>query len=481
MNTQRRLAFRAVLVCVVMATGLAGCTSGPNYQRPILDLPGDYADAPSQNSSGGAVAANWWALYGDATLNELVTAALKNNTDMLKAMAQIDEAEAALSEVSANVFPQIDLGASSSKSRSSTLNAQRLPAGTPVVAKANRLALSTSFELDFWGKLRRSSEAARAQALGTHYGKDVTALTLASIVTQSYFSLRSLDAQIAVTRETLASREESLSVAKNRSAAGLASDLDLNQAEGVRADAAVQLRDLQRQRTLVEHQLGNLSGKPGLKILAGDLMNLPTPALPPVGLPSALIERRPDVQLAEQRLVSANAQIGVAKAAQLPAFSLTGNYGGQSEALSNLLMDGARIWSLGLAATMPILDSGKYAARTQQAEARQRQSLADYQKTVETAFREVSDALANVQQTSASAADLKAKADAARNALRLSRLRYEAGYSGYLEVLDAQRTANSAEQALVQNRAQQLAYSVDLMKALGGGWSPEGARQAAQR
>ncbi|CAG0994460.1 partial Outer membrane protein OprJ, partial [Methylophilaceae bacterium] len=344
----------------------------------------------------------------------------------------------------------------------------------------NRLALSTSFELDFWGRLRRASEAARAQALGTRYGRDVTALTLAGVTAQSYFSLRSLDAQIAVTGETLASREESLSVAKNRAAGGLASDLDLNQAEGARADASVQLRDLQRQRALVEHQLGNLSGKPGLTILAGNLMNLPTPALPPVGLPSALIERRPDVQVAEQRLVSANAQIGVAKAAQLPAFSLTGNYGGQSEALSDLLKDGARIWSLGLAATMPILDSGKYAARTRQAEARQHQALADYQKTVETAFREVADALTNVQYISASAADLKIRADAARNTLRLSRLRYDAGYSGYLEVLDAQRTANLAEQALVQNRALQLVYSVDLMKALGGGWSPAAAEPVAR-
>lgn len=480
MSMQHRLAFQAALVCVAVSTGLAGCTSGPNYQRPALDLPGEYADAPSQNSSGSAVAANWWTLYGDATLNGLVAAALKNNTDMLKAMAQIDEAEAALSEVSANLFPQIDLGASGSKSRSSTLNAQRLPSGTPIVAKSSRLALSTAFELDFWGRLRRASEAARAQALGTRYGKDVTALTLAGVTTQSYFGLRSLDAQIAVTKETLAAREESLEVVKNRAAGGLASDLELNQAEGARADASVQLRDLQRQRTLLEHQLGNLSGKPGLKILHGDLLNLPTPALPPVGLPSALLERRPDVQLAEQRLVAANAQIGVARAAQLPAFSLTGNYGGQSEALGNLLMDGARIWSIGLAATLPVLDSGKYAARTQQAEARQRQSLADYRKTIETAFREVADALTNVQLTSASAADLKIKADAARNALRLSRLRYEAGYSGYLEVLDAQRTANLAEQALLQNRALQLVYSVDLMKALGGGWSSADAEPVAQ-
>lgn len=482
MNMQCVQAFRAVLACVVACTGLAGCTSGPNYQRPVLDLPVEFADAPaSESSSQHAVAAGWWSLYGDATLNELIVSALKNNTDMLKAIAQIEEAEAALSEVSANLLPQIDLGASGSKSRSSTLNAQQLQPGTPVITKSNRLALSTSFELDFWGKLRRSSEAARAQALGTRYGKDVVALTLAGIVTQSYFGLRSLDAQIAVTKETLASRVESLDVVKNRSAGGLASDLELNQAEGARADVAVQMRDLQRQRTLVEHQLGNLSGNPGLKILAGDLMSLPAPALPPVGLPSALIERRPDVQQAEQKLISANAQIGFAKAAQLPAFSLTGNYGGQSEALSNLLMDGARIWSLGLAATLPILDSGKYAARTRQAEARQQQSLADYRKAVETAFREVADALTNVQQTRVSAADLGIKADAARNALRLSRLRYESGYSGYLEVLDAMRTANLAEQALVQNRALQLTYSVDLMKALGGGWSPDGTEPAAQR
>jgi multidrug efflux system outer membrane protein len=179
------------------------------------------------------------------------------------------------------------------------------------------------------------------------------------------------------------------------------------------------------------------------------------------------------VRQAEQNLISANAQIGVAKAAQLPTFSLTGSYGGQSEALSNLLVSGGRIWSLGIGALMPIIDSGRYAARTAQAEARQRQSVASYQKSLETAYREVADALTNVQQTTETEADLQASVDAARNSLRLSRLRYEAGYSGFLDVLDAQRTANSAELALVRNRQSRLAYSVDLMKALGGGWSPE--------
>jgi multidrug efflux system outer membrane protein len=458
-----------------MAMMLGGCAVGPDYTRPAIDLPSAYPEttqADKSNAEEGAVSAQWWTLYNDATLNELVSAALKNNVDLRKAIAQIDEAEAVLSDVGASLFPEIDLGASQTKSRSSTLTAQPLPPGTPVITRSNRITLSTAFELDFWGKLRRASEAARAQALGSRYARDVTALTLAGATTQAYFVLRSLDAQASVTRETLVSREESLKVVRSRAGGGLASELEVNQAEAARADAAVQLRDLERQRALVEHQLGNLTGKLDLRIAAGDLMGLPAPALPPVGLPSSLLERRPDVQLAEQVLVSANAQIGVAKAALFPTFSLTGNYGGQSENLSNLYKGNARIWTYGPSVSLPIFDAGKYSARTRQAEARQRQSLASYQKSVETAFREVADALTNVQQTMASVADVQARVDAARNALRLSRLRYEAGYSGFLDVLDAQRTANSAELALVQYRQLQLSYSVDLMKALGGGWSP---------
>ncbi len=484
MSMQRLLPWRTALAELVMVMMLAGCAVGPDYRRPELDLPSAYSETPQidkAKAEEGAVIAKWWTLYGDAALNELVSAALKNNADIRKAIAQIDEAEALLSEANASFFPEIDLGASGTKSRSSTLTAQPLPPGTPVISRTNKITLSTAFELDFWGKLRRASEAARAEALGTRYAKDVTVLTLAGTTTQAYFTLRSLDAQIAVTQETLASREESLNLVKNRARGGLATELEVNQAQGARADAAVQLRDLERQRALVQHQLGNLTGKLDLRIAPGDLMTLPTPAVPPVGLPSSLLERRPDVQQAEQALVSANARIGVAKAALFPTFSLTGSYGGQSENLSNLFKGDARIWSYGPSVTFPIFDAGKYAARTRQAEARQRQSLADYQKTVETAFREVADALTNVQQTTASVADVQAKVDAARNALRLSRLRYEAGYAGYLDVLDAQRTANSAEQALVLHRQSQLSYSVDLMKALGGGWSPAEISSSARQ
>lgn len=455
---------------------LAGCTVGPDYVRPNIELPAAYPeiavpDATATPNDLSALTTQWWTLYNDAALTDLVNATLTHNTDLVKASAQIEEAEAVLAETSSARLPEIDLGASSTRSKSSTLNAQPLFSGTPVISNSNRLALSASFELDFWGKIRRATEASRALLLSSHYAKQVTALTLAGTAVQSYFTLRALDAQIALTEQILNSRDEALSVVKSRARGGLASDLDISQAEGARADASIQLHELRRQRALIEHQLGLLTGNLALKIAADTHVTLPAPALPPVGLPSTLLEHRPDVQAAEQNLIAANADIGFARAAQFPTFSLTGSFGGQSQALSDITKAGARIWSLGLNATLPIIDAGKYSARTHQAEARQRQAEATYRKTVETAFKDVADALTNVEQTTAITTDLQTKADAARNALHLSRLRYEAGYSAYLEVLDAQRTANAAELSLVQNQQAQLAYSVDLIKALGGGWS----------
>jgi outer membrane protein, multidrug efflux system len=482
MSEQKGLSLPTALAAMAMA--LTACTIGPDYRRPQIDLPSAYPQASQSdtaNAEQNAVAAQWWSLYGDTTLNELVTRALTNNADLRMALAQIDEAEAILAETGSNLLPEIDLDASNTKARTSSLTAQPLPPGTPLLTRSSRITLSTAFELDLWGKLRRASQSARAEVLSTRYARAVTALSLAGTTTRGYFALRALDAQIAVTRETLATREESLKVVKNRASGGLASDLDVYQAQGARADAALQLTELQRQRALVEHQLGSLTGNLNLKIAAGDVMGLPLPALPAAGLPASLLQRRPDVQQAEQDLIAANARIGVAKAALLPTFTLTGSYGGHSAASKNLYEDGARIWSAGPSVHLPIFDAGKYRARTRQAEARQRLSAAAYQKAVETAFREVADALVNLEQTSAAVTDTQAKVDAARNALRLSRLRYETGYSGYLDVLDAQRSANAAELALVQNHQALLGYSVDLMKALGGGWSPSNASAEEQR
>jgi multidrug efflux system outer membrane protein len=265
---------------------------------------------------------------------------------------------------------------------------------------------------------------------------------------------------------------DSVDIARRRSEAGVVSDLDVNQAEANRAQLAAQIKDLRRLRAATVHQLGVLTGVLDLNVGAGDLRQLPTPPLPPAGLPSTLIERRPDVREAEATLVAANAQIGVARAAQFPTFSITGALGVQSAQLSNLFSSGAGIWSIGLGVVGPIVDSGRYAARTEQAAARARQAAAVYERTVQAAFREVADALSNVRLAADTEQDLRDRVEQARSALHLSTLRYESGYSAYLEVLDAQRTLNDAQLALVRNRQSFLGFTVDFMNALGGGWAP---------
>ncbi len=467
----------AIALCAAL---LGGCAAvGPDYRRPDVDLPGAYADAPAGAGSAAAVGAEWWNLYGDERLDQLVADALARNADMRIAVARIEEADANLREAGAAFLPEVDLGAAPNRSRISNRTATPIPATVPLVRNDIRLSLGTSFEIDFWGKLRRALEATRALALGSRYAREVVTLSLAGLTTQAYLSLRSLDAQTAIVRNTLASREQTLSMVRQRAQGGVASDLDLNQAELSRADAAAQLKELERQRALVLHQLATLTGRLDLALPAGELLGLPLPPLPPAGLPSALLERRPDIRQAEQQLVASNAQIGIARAAMFPTISLTSYYGGQSAALSSLLSSGGRIWSLGFGMALPVFDAGRYGARVQAAEARQKQAVAAYQKSVETAFREVADALVSARQTAAAEADQQARVQAARNALRLARLRYEAGYSAFLEVLDAQRTANDAELAFVRNRQARLAASVDLMKALGGGWSANAAPLAS--
>jgi len=346
-----------------------------------------------------------------------------------------------------------------------------VPPGIAVVRPNYQLLASTSYEIDFWGRISRLNEAAQAALLASEFSRDTVGLTLAGAVAQSYFALRSLDAQIAVLDSSIKVRRDSLDIARARLEAGLASELDVYQAQGALSDALVQRRDAARTRALVEHQLGSLTGQLDLALPAGRLFTLPLAPMPPAGLPSALLERRPDIRQAEETLVAANAQIGVARAALFPTVSLTASGGVQSAKIADLVGGpGAVIWSLGFGLTQPIFDAGRRSARVDQARARREQALAGYQKAIETGFREVSDALVNVQQSAASEAELEARMQAARNALDLSTARYQAGYSPYLEVLDAQRTANDAELAYVRNRQARLAFSVDLMKALGGGW-----------
>lgn len=475
-TTMNRTTMRAIAAAVALA--MAGCAVGPDYKRPGTVLPDAYsAGVPTDiQPAAAAIPNDWWKLYDDPTLDQLVTAALNNNPNVRLAIAQIEEARGVLRETNAALFPEVGLNGAGSRARIGSAGGSAgggssfAGSGSPRLVNIYQLSAGVSYELDLWGKLRRASEAAAAQLAQTQYAKEVTTLSLASTTAQSYFGLRSLDAQIEVTQNTLKAVGESLDIAKKRLDAGYSSALDYSQAETLRAQTAVQLRELRRQRIVQEHQLGRLTSQPNLQIPAGALGDVPVPILPPPGLPSTLLERRPDVAASEQQVVAANANIGVAKAGLFPTFSLTGAYGGQSFDFSDLLKAPFRFWSIGLGISQPIFAAGKYMARVDQARARTDQQVASYQDTVEQAFQEVADALTNVSETNATESEIETQVNAAKRTLKLSRQRYQQGYAPYLDVLDATRTANAASILLVQNRASRLNYTVDLVKALGGGW-----------
>lgn len=473
---------RLTLLALAMPLALAGCALGPDYQRPDarVALPESYANAAaaSDPTTAPAVDSRWWTLFGDAQLTALVDQALASSPDALTAAARIEEADAVLRQVDAALLPQIDANAGVSRSRTILPNAVE-PTG--LLRNTNKIGLSTSFELDVWGRLRRASEAARAQALGTRYASETVSLSLAASVTQAYLNLRAIDAQLLVNRDSVSSQARSTQLARVRFDSGYASQLDVQQAEGALATYTAAQVQLEKSRALAESLLGLLVGQPGLKVGAGDLRSLPVPPTPPAGLPSSLLEARPDVRKAETDLIAANAKIGVAKAALFPSITLTGSFGRESRDLSDLFSPAAAVWSIGAGLTQPIFEGGRLRAQVEQVSAQQKQSLEAYRKSVQTAFREVNDALITVRQNGDSEVALGQAMQAAKRSLQLAQARYDSGYSPYLEVLTAQRTSNDATLAWVQNRQARLSSSVDLFKALGGGWKDGNAPQAAAR
>lgn len=459
------------LTPLAFALALAGCAVGPDYQRPAAPLPASYDD-PGATATASAVEARWWTLFNDATLNDLVDRALAGNADLRQAVARVEQASAAAREAGAAFLPEIDGGANLSDSRASTRTATYSPT-MPRLRDTRSAALSTSYEIDVWGRVRRNNEAARANLLASSYGRDAVRLSVAGLVAANYLALRAYDAELAVTAETLQSRNASLDLVRRRVAAGLVSPLDALQAESALAAAEAQQADLRRGRALAEHQLALLTGQPELKIAAGDLRQLPLPPLPPAGLPASLVEGRPDIRQAEQALVAANAGIGLAKAGYYPKFTLTGSVGSESKTLSDLFTAGAGTWSLGLGLLMPLLDFGRTSARVDQAKAVNEQSLIAWQNALQTAYKEVRDALVTLRENGEAEAARTRSVAAAEQALDIAGKRYAAGYAGYLDLLDAQRTTNDARLALITTRQARLAAAVDLFKALGGGWKAE--------
>jgi multidrug efflux system outer membrane protein len=443
----------------VAAALLSGCQSiWPDYLRPKVAVPAQYSETADQatdktkTETNSEVSNTWWTLYQDQVLNDLVAKALVNNTDIKLAAARIEEADAVMREVGAN----------------------------PVSANPRNnynVQLGTSFEIDFWGKFRRAKESARAQALSSRYAKDTVALSLSGLVASNYLVLRSVESQIAVTQDNLKSRDDSLALTKRRLEGGVASALDVHQAEVASANLSAQLAELTRLRAITLHQLAVLTGTLDLNVAAADIKTLPIPPTPPAGLPSSLLEARPDVRQAEEQMIAANANIAVAKAALYPSISLTASLGGESLELGDILKSAARIWTGGLSLNLPIFDSGRLNSKVDQASAKQKQALASYEAAVQNAFREVNDALINLRQYSEREAALNRSQEAAKKALDVSENRYQSGYSAYLDVLDAQRVYNDAALAFIQSRQARLVATVDLFKALGGGWKADASGQ----
>ena len=461
---------KTLLVCLSLS--LVSCkTVGSDYKRTEINLPATYGEADSAASASNNALKEWWLQYQDPKLNELVALSLKNNTNIALAVARIDEADANMREVGASLYPQVDLSAGATRSKVTELGA--FPTFGGAVRNNFNFALSTSYEIDFWGKIKRAKQSAVANALATRAGKDTVELSLIGLVSSNYLQLRGLEAQIAVTKNNQTSRKVALSLNQRRLAGGVASSLEVSQAEVAVSNLDAQLIELTRLRALSLHQLAVLTGQLDLTLAEGDLRTLAVPPTPPAGLPSKLLENRPDIREAEQNLIAQNAKIGVAKAAMYPSISLTGSLGAESVDLGDILKAGARIWSFGLGLDLPIFDSGRRQSRVEQADARQKQALAQYQTAIQNAFREVNDALITRRLNAEREQAYMRSETSAKQALTVAENRYKSGYSAYLEVLDAQRVHNDASLAVVQAKQATFLATVELFKALGGNWKAE--------
>ena len=470
------------IVAFTAAVILAGCTTlGPDYKRPDIETPEQWP-VPGATEP---VSSQWWKSYGDAVLERMVDETLIHNLDLRQAVARVAEARAQLGVSRADQYPGVSAGADASRNRASQESVLGVPPGTDPTFSDYAASVNVSYEIDFWGKYRRATEAARAELLSAQHNRDVVRLTLIGDVVKGYFNLRALDAQVEVTKRTISSRLASTALQRLRFQSGVASELDLRQVEAQAAQAQALLPSLERQVAAQENALSVLIGRSPRTIVeqpvergnAIDALSVP-PAIP-AGLPSDLLEKRPDLRQAEQALVAANARIGQAKAAYYPSISLTGLFGGESESLGDLFKSSARVWQFSASAAQTVFDAGRTASRVEAAQAREQQALAQYQSAIQNAFRETLDALVAQRKAQETLEAEQSRVEALKIALRLAQLRYDNGVSSLLDVLDAERGLLDAELNRLEAQRAQLAATADLFKALGGGWDPSQGEQTA--
>ncbi|HEV7613356.1 MAG TPA: efflux transporter outer membrane subunit [Steroidobacteraceae bacterium] len=469
----RRNRAPAAVVTAAATLVAAGCAVGPDYRRPDTNTPAVYRFEPDA-ASDSVADAGWWQVYQDPILQALIRECLANNFDVRIAAARVDQARAVLGSTRLQQVPQIAVTASGLRQRASSYE---LPPGIPAINNVFTLEGSLSYEIDFWGKYRRATEAARAQLLKSTYAKqDVMAALVTSVVTD-YFTLQSLDEQLVITHRTLETRQKFVDLTQAQHDRGTVSDLDVATAQAQLAIAQANLPDLLRRIGQTEDQLSVLLGHNPARIVRAAGRALPP--VPAAGLPSILLERRPDLREAEESLIAANAQVGVAKANLFPNISLTAVGGGISGALSSLFSGPARVWSASGNAMQPLLNSQRSVYQVDLANAQKREALLQYQKSVQTAFQEVSDALIARQQDADLQTAEEAQVDALQRASTIALARYRVGYASYFNVIDANRDLFAAELSLSAARLNTLLSVVQLYRALGGGWQVEQAAPVA--
>jgi multidrug efflux system outer membrane protein len=455
----------------LLAVALTGCTVGPHYKRPPVDVPDAYRGIDQENAGKTEAASladqKWWEVFQDQQLQQLIHTALEQNYDVRIAAARILEAEAQLGITRSNQFPQVNAGAATS--------IQRIPAEATLTVATNgsatQLSLSAAWELDFWGKFRRATEAARANLLASEWAKQQVISTLISDVATAYFQLRELDLELEISKQALTSRRDSLKLTQLLADHGATSMLDVRQAEQLVYTAAEQVPDLERRIQQQENLISTLLGKnPGPVTRGMKLTEQPHIPQVPAGLPSALLERRPDIRQAEEQLVAFNAQIGVAKAAYFPQITLTGDAGYQSAAITNLFSGPGGFFSLGGALAQPLFAGGKIRSGVKLSEAQKEEAVLLYKKTIQQAFQDVSDSLIGYEKDQEFRQQQQLLTNAAEDAAHLSDVRYKGGATSYLEVLTNQTNYFSAQLNLAQAQLNELNALVQLYRALGGGW-----------
>jgi multidrug efflux system outer membrane protein len=467
---------------IFIACILASCAVGPNYQQPEVEHPASWQHADSTmftfDSSKALVDTSWWDLFGDTVLTGLVRSALEENADVRIAAARVEQLMGQYGVAKSDFFPKVNAGGSAD--RGQFIGAPQNTDGERLTANRFQVNLSAGWEIDLWGKIRRATEAAKADLLASEEARRGVVLSTVSLIATSYFDLLSLDRQLALTRHTAETRRQSLEFFKQRLDKGDLSELEYNQAESEYWFAMADIPRLEKNVTFLENTINVLLGRnPGPVERGRTLDSLVMPEVP-VGLPSDILDRRPDVRFAEEQLRSANARIGVAKAQYFPSISLTGLLGVVSGELSSLFVPNSRVWNVGGDVLQPIFRGGEISGQVKVAEGVKKEALYGYVNTVHNAFRDAEDALTDRTKTSEQAAAEEKRVAALSTYLRLANMRFNEGVTSYLEVLDADRNLYSSELQYVQTKADVYKSIVGVYRAFAGGWLDNASAESFQ-